>query len=66
MADWYNMTIDSYSGAVTLVEFLLFYLENNYTVDFIVINILEAMLGYNKCDLSGGMVHCENDSDWWE
>ena len=49
-----------------MVEFLLFYIENNYTVDFIVANILESMLGYNKCEYEGGMVHCENDSEYWE
>ncbi len=48
-SDWYNKSIDVFSIAVTIIEFLLTYIESIDRIDLGLIYILEAALTDNKC-----------------
>lgn len=65
-SDHYNRTIDVYEIAVTLVEIMIFHMQENDPIDLVLINILEAMLSLNTCTKKGSYTVCDNDEKYFD
>jgi len=65
-SDWYNPSIDVFSIAVSFVEFLYHYWENDINTDIGLIYILEAALYDNRCYHSQGVTQCMNSDYYYQ